>query len=59
MLLLARADAGRVISGLFQMSSVVLSCKILFVLVPGDGEILKMQLNIQKCGIGISYSGLM
>lgn len=60
MLLLARAGADRVVSGLFQVSSVAVNCKVLFVFVLKDREILKMQLNIQKCGVGIlTVSGLM
>lgn len=48
-----------VVSGLFQVSSVVVNCKVLFVFVLRGREILKMQLSVQKCGLGISYSGLM
>lgn len=39
MLLLARANADRVVSGLFQVSSVVVNSKVLFVFVLRDREI--------------------
>lgn len=37
-LLLARANADRVVSGLFQVSCVVVNCKVLFVFILRNGD---------------------
>lgn len=46
-LLLARANADRVVSGLFQVSFVVVNCKVFFFILR-DREILKMQIKYSE-----------